>query len=93
MGADSFAAPAMSATMSAGMSHPWTASAAEVVASGYSGADGSLYSWSFGPEAIGAAKPWPQFRRRSNNHAVYVFEMLLDGFETGDFSAWSAAVP
>lgn len=67
--------------------------AAEVVASGYSGADGSLYSWSFGPEAIGAAKPWPQFRRRSNNHAVYVFEMLLDGFETGDFSAWSAAVP
>ncbi|MEO8198517.1 MAG: VCBS repeat-containing protein [Thermoanaerobaculia bacterium] len=67
--------------------------AAEIVASGYSGANGILFSWSFGAGAIGAQKPWPQFRRSADNHALYRFEIFLDGFESAGYGEWSAAAP
>ncbi len=69
--------------------------AAELVSSGFNAVAtaGRLYSWSFGAAAIDAQKPWPQFRRTSNNHALYLFELLIDGFESAGFGAWSATVP
>ncbi len=67
--------------------------AAEIVASGYSGGNGSLYSWSFDAAAIGGELPWPEFRRSTDNHALYLFELLIDGFESGNADAWSGTVP
>lgn len=67
--------------------------AAELLAGGSSGANGSLYSWSFGAAAIGAQRPWPEFRRSVNNHALYRFETFLDGFESGGTGEWSSVSP
>lgn len=69
--------------------------AAELVASGgaQGGTSGGLYAWTFGAGAIGATKPWPQFRRSSDNHAVFRFELLLDGFESGGLGEWDFVAP
>jgi hypothetical protein len=69
--------------------------AAELVAGGgvSGGTAGAIHAWTFGTAAVDAQKPWPQFRRSANNHAVYRFEVFLDGFESGGFGEWSAAVP
>ena len=66
---------------------------AELVATGLSPTAGLLSSWSFGAGAIGAQKPWPQFRRSADNHAIYRFEIFLDGFESAGFGEWSSAAP
>jgi hypothetical protein len=70
--------------------------AAELVAGGYSvaaGNPGQLSVWDFGAAAIGAPKPWPQFRRSAENHAIYRFETFLDGFESGGTGEWSSVSP
>lgn len=69
--------------------------AAELVATGIAASPltGLLSSWSFGSAAIGARQPWTQFRRRADNHAIYRFELFLDGFASGDFAAWSSFAP
>lgn len=67
----------------------------ELVASGGAsgGTAGALYAWDFGPAASGAIQPWPQFRHDPANHAVFSFEIFLDGFESADYSGWDVAVP
>lgn len=69
--------------------------AAELVASGFNAlaTAGRLHSWSFGASAIRAERPWPQFRRSTNNHALYRFELFVDGFESQGLGEWSAAFP
>ncbi|MBP9146410.1 MAG: VCBS repeat-containing protein [Thermoanaerobaculia bacterium] len=69
--------------------------AAELVAAGIDASPltGLLSSWSFGAAAIGARQPWPQFRRSADNHAILRFELLRDGFESGDFAEWSSSSP
>ena len=68
---------------------------AELVTSGgtVGATAGKIYSWSFGASAVGAQKPWPQFRRSADNHALFQFELFLDGFESGNYFGWDAAVP
>ena len=70
--------------------------AAEIVATGIKASplSGWLSSWSYGPGAIGARQPWPQFRLSMDNHARFRFdEIFLDHFESGDLSAWSSSSP
>jgi outer membrane protein assembly factor BamB len=69
--------------------------AAELVATGIDASPltGLLSAWSFGNAAIGASQPWPQFRRSADNHALFRFEIFLDGFESASFSEWSATFP
>lgn len=68
---------------------------AELIASGGAsgGTAGALYAWDFGAAATGAAMPWPQFRLDVENHATFVFGLFRDGFESGDYLGWDAAVP
>ncbi|MCP3960104.1 MAG: hypothetical protein GY719_19840 [bacterium] len=53
---------------------------------------GAIYSWDF-PAADSSRQPWPMFRRGSDNRAVVEPGIFTDGFETGDFAAWSSQVP
>ena len=64
---------------------------AELVAGGATsgGTSGRVHAWTFGASAAGALQPWPQFRRARSNHALFLFELLVDGFESGDTDAWS----
>ena len=43
--------------------------------------------------AAGAQQPWPEFRRRADNHALFRFALFLDGFESQDLGEWSSATP
>jgi hypothetical protein len=65
--------------------------AAELVAAGGNsgGTAGALYAWTFGASSSGASSPWPQFRRDARNHALFLFELLVDGFESGGFGEWN----
>ena len=69
--------------------------AAELVAAGIDASPltGLLSAWSFDAAAAGAQQPWPEFRRRADNHALFRLALFLDGFESQDLGEWSSATP
>jgi hypothetical protein len=68
----------------------------ELVVGGYQSfpnvSPGALYAWNL-PTAADGPAPWPMFKRDARGRSLSLDVLLVDGFESEDFSAWSANVP
>ncbi len=68
----------------------------ELVVGGYQSfpnvSPGMLYAWNL-PTSAAAPAPWPMFKRDARGLSLYRDVLLVDGFESGTTSAWSAVSP
>ena len=53
---------------------------------------GRLYAWNL-PTLVNGPAPWPMFKRDALGHSLYQNVLFVDGFGSGDMSAWSLASP
>lgn len=53
---------------------------------------GRLYAWNL-PTPVDGPAPWPMFKRDARGWSLYQNVLFVDGFGSGDMSAWSLASP